>query len=117
MKFTQHLITYHGCSVCYLDGTNEIVYGKCQKATFNQFWKNAEHVKNRIAKSTRSQVKRKPNATYSYIKSYFNCLKFVKNKGTQSDPITLIQILIIFLIQTQKQTLIKITVKTIRKLN
>ena len=66
-----------------MDGTNEIAYSKCSKATFNPFWKNPEHVTNRIARSTRSQIKKKTPASNIYVKSYFNYLKFVKNKGTQ----------------------------------
>ena len=84
MKFSQNFIAYHGCGKFYLDGTNEIVYYVCSNKTLNPFWKNPIDVNNKISKSTRSQVKKKPLATRKYIRKYFNDLHYLKNKDTQS---------------------------------
>ena len=84
MKFSQNFIAYHGCGKCYLDGTNEIAYYGCSNKTFNPFWKNPIDVNNKISKSTRSQVKKKPQATRKYVRMYFNYLLYLKNKDTQS---------------------------------
>ena len=84
MKFSQNFIAYHGCGKCYLDGTNEIAYYGCSNKTFNPFWKNPIDVNNKISKSTRSQVKKKPQATRKYVRKYFNYLFYLKNKDTQS---------------------------------
>ena len=84
MKFSQNFIAYHGCGKCYLDGTNEIAYYGCSNKTFNPFWKNPIEVNNKISKSTRSQLKKKPQATRKYLRKCFNYLHYLKNKETQS---------------------------------
>ena len=84
MKFSQNFIAYHGCGKCYLDGTNEIAYYGCSNKTFNPFWKNPTDVNNKISKSTRSQVKKKPLATRKYVRKYFDYLLYLENKDTQS---------------------------------
>ena len=84
MKFSQNFIAYHGCGKFYLYGTNEIAYYGYSNKTFNPFWKNPIDVNNKISKSTRSQVKKKPLATRKYIRKYFNDLHYLKNKDTQS---------------------------------
>ena len=84
MKFSQNFIAYHGCGKCYLDGTNEIAYYGCSNKTFNPFWKNPIDVNNKISKSTRSQVKKKPLATRKYVRKYFDYLLYLENKDTQS---------------------------------
>ena len=84
MKFSQNFIAYHGCGKFYLDGTKEIAYYDWSNKIFNPFWKNPIDVNNKISKSTRSQVKKKPLATRKYIRKYFNDLHYLKNKDTQS---------------------------------
>ena len=68
-NFSQTIVSYHG--------TNKIVpkNRKCIMPTNNPFWKNPTDTSNKIAKSTRTQVKIKAKANRSYIKRY---LKFVK---------------------------------------
>ena len=84
IKFSQNFITYHGCSNCYIDGTNEIANTQCSKATFNPFRKRPIDVNSKIWKSTRTQIKKKPYATKIYVKKYFRYLKFLENnKDTQ----------------------------------
>ena len=84
MKFSQNFIAYHGSGKCSLDGANEIACYGCSNKTFNPFWKNPIDVNNKISKSTRSQVKKKPQATRKYVRKYFNYLFYLKNKDTQS---------------------------------
>ena len=84
MKFSQNIIAYHGCGKCYLDGTIEIAYFGCSNKTFNPFWKTPIDAKNKISKSTRSQIKKKPVATRKYIRKYFNYLLYLEHKDTQS---------------------------------
>ena len=76
-NFSQTIVSYHGCGNCYLDGTNKIVpkNRKCIMPRNNLFWKNPIDTSNKIAKSTRTQLKIKAKANRSYIKRY---LKFVK---------------------------------------
>ena len=84
MKFPQNIITYHGCGKCYLDGTNEIAFFGCSNRTFNPFCKDPIDVNNKISKSARSQIKKKPLATRKYIRKYFNYLNYLENiKDTQ----------------------------------
>ena len=70
MKNLNTIVKYHGCGIGYLYGTRELVKRSCSKPTFNPFWKNPEHTSNRVAKSTRAQLKRKPHATRHYIRKY-----------------------------------------------
>ena len=76
-NFSQTFVKYHGCGHCYLDGTNKLVPGGriCIMKTNSPFWKNQIDTSNKIAKSTRNQLKMKQRATRSYIKRY---LRFVK---------------------------------------
>ena len=84
MKFSQNFIAYHGSGKCSLDGANEIACYGCSNKTFNPFWKNPIDVNNKISKSTRSQVKKKPLATRKYVRKYFDYLLYLENKDTQS---------------------------------
>ena len=76
MKFSQTFVTYHGCSYCYVDGTN-ILQGTtwCFFPIHNPFWKEPCDTSNRIAKSTRNQLKKKSVATRNYYKEY---LKYIR---------------------------------------
>ena len=86
MKLWQNIITYHGCGKCFLDGTNEIAFFGCSNRAFNPLWKDPIDVNNKISKSTRSQIKKKPLATRKYIRKYFNYLNYLENiKDTKSD--------------------------------
>ena len=79
MKNLNTIVKYHGCGIGYLDGTRELVKRSCSKPTFNPFWKNPEHTSNRVAKSTRVQLKRKPAADRLYIRKYVK--KYILNHG------------------------------------
>ena len=69
---------YHGCGNSYLDGTNMFIKTgrKCLLPTNEPFWKNPNDTCNKIAKSTRNQLKSKARASPNYMKRYF---KFLKN--------------------------------------
>ena len=80
---SQTFVRYHGCCHCYLDGTNKLVLKgrKCIMPTNNSFWKNSVDTSNKIAKSTRMQLKIKAKANRSYVKRYLKFLKaFQENK-------------------------------------
>ena len=79
MKNLNTIVKYHGCGIGYLDGTRELVKRTCSKPIFNPFWKNPEHTSNRVAKSTRAQLKRKAPTTRHYIRKYGK--KFILNHG------------------------------------
>ena len=77
-NFSQTFVQYHGCGYSYLDGTNMLLESgrKCLLETNNPFWKKPIDSCNKIAKSTRNQLKSKAKTDASYMKKYF---KFVKN--------------------------------------
>ena len=58
-SFSQTFVTYHGCGNYYLNGKNQIITkGKrCLTPTNNSSWKRPIGTTNKIAKSTRSQLK------------------------------------------------------------
>ena len=69
MNFSQTFVTYHGCGKCYLDGTNGLLINrKCVMPKNNPFWKKPEDTCNKIAKSTRTQLKSKAYASRNYAK-------------------------------------------------
>ena len=82
MKFSQTFVTYHGCSYCYVDGTN-ILQGTtwCFFPIHNPFWKEPCDTSNRIAKSTRNQLKKKSIVTRSYCKEYFKYIRKYKKSN------------------------------------
>ena len=104
MKFSQNIIAYHSCGKCYLDGTIEIAYFGCSNKTFNPFWKTPIDAKNKISKSTRSQIKKKPVATRKYIRKYFNYLLYLEHKTHNQVVIITRTLLIMTQTQMQKQT-------------
>ena len=82
MKFSQTFVTYHGCGYCYVDGTN-LLQGttRCFFPIHNPFWKEPCDASNRIAKSTRNQLKKKSIATRSYCKEYFKYIRKYKKSN------------------------------------
>ena len=83
MKFSQKSVTYHGCGSCYLDDAN-IIESKsklCFFPTHEPFWKDPKDVSNKIAKSTRNQLKKKTIASRNYRKKYFRYQRY-NGKGT-----------------------------------
>ena len=69
MIFSETFVTFHGCGYCYVDGT-DLLQGtmRCFFPIHNPFWKEPCDTSNRIAKSTRNQLKKKSIATGSYCK-------------------------------------------------
>ena len=65
-------IEYHSCNIGYKDGTWQIVFKTCSRPTYKPFWKNPEHVTNRVARSTRAQLKNKPLAYKKDLKNYIS---------------------------------------------
>ena len=88
-NFSQTFISYHGCSKCYLDGTNALVPigRKCVMQTNNLFWENPIDTNSKIAKSMRMQLKIKARANRSYVTKYLRFKKALEeNKfGDESD--------------------------------
>ena len=79
MKKVNTFVWYHGWNIGYKDGTRQIISKTNSKPTYKPFWKNAEHVTSRMAKSTRAQLK-----TLAYkkdLKTYINRL----NLGNSSE--------------------------------
>ena len=73
MEFSQKFVTYHGCGLCYVDGTNLIQSNSrlCFFPTHEPFWKDPKDTSNKTGRSTRN-----------YCKRYFNYLRKVKHVGT-----------------------------------
>ena len=87
-NFSQTFVTYQACGKCYLDGINELLGSRsCLMATNNPFWKKREDTFNKIAKSTRTQLKIKARANGSYVIKYLKFKKTLEeNKfGDESD--------------------------------
>ena len=85
-NFSQTFVNYHGSGNGYLDGTNKIVPKgrKCIMPTNNLFWKKTTDTCNKIAKSTRSQIKNKPKANRGYMIKY---AKYVRSfQETKMEP-------------------------------
>ena len=84
MTFSRKFVTYHGCSLCYVNGTDLIQSNRrsCFFPTHEPFWKDPKDTSNRIPKSTRNQLKKKTFATRNYCKRYFNYLRKVKRVST-----------------------------------
>ena len=63
-SFSQTFVNYHGSGNGYLDGTNKIVPEgrRGMMPTNNPFWKKPIDTSNKIAKSTRLQIKNKTKA-------------------------------------------------------
>ena len=80
MKNLNTIVKYHGCGIGYLDGTRELVLKSCSKPTFNPFWKNPEHTNNRVAKSTRAELKLKPATNRHCIRKYVKKLSLITVK-------------------------------------
>ena len=72
MKKFNTFVKYHGCNIGYKGGTRQVIYKTCSRPTDNPFWKNAEHVSSRVAKSTRAQLQNKPLAYKKDLKNYIN---------------------------------------------
>ena len=72
-NLSQTFFKYHGCGYSYLDGTNMLIETgkKCSLATNEPFWKQPIDTDNKIAKSTRNQVKTKAKASTNHMKRYF----------------------------------------------
>ena len=68
----QSFIQYHDCDKLYKDGTRQLVKHSCSKPTSYPFWKDIKDVTNKVAQSTRGQLKLKPVASQSEILSYRN---------------------------------------------
>ena len=82
-NLSQTFVKYHGCGYSYLDGTNMLIETgkKCSLATNEPFWKQPIDTDNKIAKSTRNQVKTKAKASTNHMKRYFKFeKKFQENK-------------------------------------
>ena len=80
-KFSQTFVRYHGRGHCYLDGTKTLIQTgrRCVMETNNPFWKKPIDACNKIAKSTRNQLK--TEAKQSFMKRYFKFLNaFEKDK-------------------------------------
>ena len=79
-KFSQNFVVYHGCGNCYHDGTNKILnkYRKCISPTYRSFWKNVNHVHNKV--QTGAQLKLKSTVTEDYIRRYFSFLSAINKK-------------------------------------
>ena len=88
-KFSQTFVNYHGCGNGYLDGANKIVPEgrKCIMPTYNPFWKNPINTLNKIAKSTRSQIKKKTKAKK---KLYKDMRKICKNFHEKNGILTML---------------------------
>ena len=82
-NFSQTFVNYHGCGNGYLDGANKIVHEgrKFIMLTYNPFWKNPIHTSNKIAKSTRSQIKKKTKAKRNYIRRYAKYARIFHEKN------------------------------------
>ena len=82
-NFSQTFVNYHGCGNGYLDGTKKIVPEdrKWIMPKYNPFWKNPIHTSNKIAKSTRSQIKKKTKAKRNYIRRYAKYAKIFHEKN------------------------------------
>ena len=81
-NFSQTFVNYHGCDSGYLDGANKIVpeSRKCIMPTYNPFWKNPIDTSNKIAKSTRSQIKKKTKAKWNYMRRYAKYVRIFHEK-------------------------------------
>ena len=80
-KFSQTFVRYHGRGHCYLDGTKTLIQTgrRCVMETNNPFRKKPIDACNKIAKSTRNQLK--TEAKQSFMKRYFKFLNaFEKDK-------------------------------------
>ena len=108
-NFSQTIVNYHGCGNGYLDRTNKIVPEgrKCIMPTQNPFWKNPIHTSNKIAKSTRSQIKKKRKAKKYYIRRYAKYVRIFHEKNgiltTLSGVLTIAQTILI-ITHTMNQT-------------
>ena len=85
MKNLNTFVRYHGCNIGYKNGTRKIILRTCSKPTYNPFWKNPEHVTSRVAKSTRAQLKNKPLAYKTDLKSYIN--RFVLGHSSEAERV------------------------------
>ena len=79
-NLSQTFVKYHGCGYSYLDGTNMLIETgkKCSLATNDPFQRQPIETRNKIAKSTRNQLKTKAKASTNYMKKYFKFVKIFK---------------------------------------
>ena len=72
---------YHGCWLCYEDGTRCLIQTqmgkKCLIPTFNPFWKLPEHVDSKV--ETMTQEASKKITIKRYILNY--CKNLLKNQN------------------------------------
>ena len=59
-KFSQRFVDYHGCGICYMDGTRKIApkKRKCIQPTFEALWKNTIDVNNNVETKIRLKHKK-----------------------------------------------------------
>ena len=86
-NFSQTFVNYHGCGNGYLDGTNKIVPEgrRCIMPTNNPFWKKPIDTSNKIAKTTRSQIKNKTKAKRNYMNRYAKYVRVFHEKKWDFD--------------------------------
>ena len=72
MRKFNTFVEYHGCNIGYKDETRQIIIKTCVRPTRKPFWKNPEHFTNRVAKSTRAQLKSKPLTYKKDLKNDIN---------------------------------------------
>ena len=63
----------------------EQIKQKNQITCFSPIWKRPEDSNNKIAKSTRNQLKWKSHANRSYCRKYFNYLNLINQKNYKFD--------------------------------
>ena len=76
---------YHGCGLCYVDGTMALISknGGCGTPTDYPFWKDEEDVPNNVR--TRNQLKRRTPAPKSYINSYLEYKSLPRDNPEQTN--------------------------------
>ena len=73
----------HGCGYLFLDETNKLIEtgAKCSLPANDPFWKEPINTHNKIAKSTRNQLKTKALTSTNYMKRYLKYRRdFEENK-------------------------------------
>ena len=84
---SKNFIEYHGCDFHnYKDRTRKRVSIHCNKATSFPFWKLPKDVTNKVAESTRAQLKKKMQATKEDIMQYRNQYTW---KPSSTDTVTI----------------------------
>ena len=76
----ESFIQYHGGNDhLYKDGTRKLVKFHCANPTLYPFWKDTQDVANKVAQSTRGQLKHKPKTELNEILSYQNRKHSISN--------------------------------------